>query len=230
VKRFWTRAEAVPDAGGHAIHLDGKPVRTPAKAPLILPTPALAQAVVAEWQAQGDRIDPAAMPLTRSANSAIDKVAPAQAEVARIVASYGATDLLCYRAGSPGTLVAAQMAWDAPLDWAKSAIGVHLRVVQGVMPVAQDPAALAILGRRVAGFPPFELTALHDLVALSGSLVLGLAVADGALAADEAWRLSRIDEDFQIAQWGEDVEAAAAAARRQGDFLHAQRFLALART
>lgn len=229
MKRFWTIAEATPEAGGHAIRLDGKPVRTPAKAPLILPTLALARAVAAEWQAQGEVIEPSAMPMTRSANTAIDKVVPQHGDVVQVVAAYGASDLLCYRAEAPAALAQAQAEWDAPLAWAETVLDAHLKVIAGVMPVAQEPDTLAALGRRVAGFDPFALTALHDLVALSGSLVLGLAVAEGAIPAEVAWRLSRIDEDFQIARWGEDAEAAAATASRRRDFLHAQQFLALVR-
>lgn len=229
MKRFWSLAETTPESGGHAIRLDGKPVRTPAKALLILPTLALARAVAAEWQEQGEVVEPSAMPMTRSANTAIDKVVPQHRDVAQLIAAYGGSDLLCYRAEAPAALVAAQAGWDAPLAWAERTLGAPLRVITGVMPVAQDPLALAALGRRVAEFDPFALTALHDLVALSGSLVLGLAVAEGIIPADEAWRLSRIDEDFQIARWGEDAEAAAATASRKRDFLHAQRFLTLVR-
>src|SRR5690606_30351144 len=140
-RRFWSEATVVPADGGHAVHLDGRPLSTPARAPLVLPTADLARAVAAEWQAVEGEVDPAAMPFTRTANSALDKVAPMRAEVARLVAAYGATDLLCYRAERPEGLVRRQAAWDAPLDWAADELGVRLRITRGVMPIPQDPAA-----------------------------------------------------------------------------------------
>ncbi len=227
-RRFWTTATAVPVEAGFTVHLDARPVRTPLKAPLVLPTRALAEAVAAEWQAQEGRVDPEAMPFTRTANSAIDKVSPRQAEVAAMLAAYGATDLLCYRAEGPLELVVRQAeAWDPLLDWAAQALGAPLLVTTGVMHVNQPPESLAILHRRVSELDPFQLSAFHDLVALSGSLVLGLAVTEGRLAAKEAWTLSRIDEDWQISLWGEDAEAAEVAARKQAAFLQADRFFGL---
>ncbi|MCR8726584.1 ATP12 family chaperone protein [Frigidibacter sp. ROC022] len=228
-KRFWTQAQAVPEAQGFAVHLDSRPVRTPSKAPLILPNLPLAEAVAAEWQAQGERLDPATMPHTRTANTALDKVAASLDEVVRIVADYGGSDLLCYRASHPQELVDAQSAWDAPLDWAAETLGARLRVTAGVMPVAQDPEALARLDAEVARLSVFELTAFHDLVALSGSLILGLSVAGAVLDPEQAWRLSRVDEEFQARLWGSDAEAEAAAESRRQAFHDAAEFLRLCR-
>jgi chaperone required for assembly of F1-ATPase len=230
-RRFWTDVSVRPaDGGGHALWLDDRAARTPGKLPLVLPTAALAAAVAAEWQAQDREIRPQAMPMTRMANSAIEKVAPRLPEVAAAVAAYGSADLLCYRAPGPPELVRRQAAWDAPLAWAAQRYGARLVLAQGVMPVAQPPQALARLGAAVAAHPPFPLTALHDLVALTGSLVLGLAAAEDHLPAAEAWRLSRIDEDWQAEQWGADAEATAAADARRLDLDLAKRFLVLART
>ncbi|WP_333817846.1 ATP12 family chaperone protein [Tabrizicola sp.] len=227
-RRFWTSATAVPVEGGFTVHLDARPVRTPLKAPLVLPTQALAEAVAAEWQAQEGRIDPETMPFTRTANSAIDKVAPQQDAVVAMLAAYGATDLLCYRAEGPADLVARQAeAWDPLLDWAAQALGAPLLVTTGVMHIDQPPESLGMLYRRVSLFDPFQLSAFHDLVAISGSLVLGLAVTAGRLGAEAAWTLSRIDEDWQISLWGEDEEAAEIAARKQAAFLQADRFFGL---
>lgn len=229
-RRFWTEARAVPAEGGHEVRLDARVLRTPLKSPLVLPTAAMAEAVATEWAAAGERIDPFAMPVTRSANSAIDKVAVQREEVADLLAGYGATDLLCYRAEGPEALAARQAAaWDPLLAWARGAHGAALRVTAGVMPAAQDPEALQRLRAPLDRAGPFELAALHDLVALSGSLVIALAVADGAAEPEEAWTASRIDEDWQAEQWGEDAEAAGFAARRRADFLHAHRFLSLSR-
>ena len=228
--RFWSEATAVPAEGGHQVRLDARVLRTPSKSPLILPTRAMAEAVAAEWAAAGERIDPLAMPVTRSANSAIDKVAVQRAEVADLLAEYGATDLLCYRAEEPQALVERQAReWDPLLDWARRARGADLRTTRGVMPARQDPEALARLRAPLDAASPFALTALHDLIALSGSLVIGIAVSDGAWDAEDVWRRSRLDEIWQAEQWGEDEEAAAFAARRRRDFLHAARFLDLSR-
>lgn len=227
-RRFWTTATTVAVPGGFTVQLDARPVRTPLKAPLVLPTLALAEAVAAEWQAQGDKIDPETMPFTRTANSAIDKVAPQQADVAAMLAAYASTDLLCYRAEAPPELVARQAAaWDPILDWVAETFGARLVVTVGVVPVDQPPDSVANLHRRVADLTAFQLSAFHDLVALSGSLVLALAVTEGKVAADAAWTLSRIDEDWQISLWGEDEEAAEVAARKQSAFLQADRFFGL---
>lgn len=229
-KVLWTAVETTDVAGGVAIRLDGRGVRTPAKRPLVLPTAALAEAIAAEWAAQRGEVRPATMPLARLANSALDKVAPQRAEVAALLASYGGTDLLCYRAEGPEALVQRQSeAWGPLLDWAAATFGARLTVTVGVIPVAQDPAALEALAAPVTRADPFTLAALHDLVAITGSLVLGLAVQAGRLAAAEAFALSRLDEDWQIALWGEDAEAADAAARKAADMQSAGRFSRLCR-
>jgi chaperone required for assembly of F1-ATPase len=229
-RRFWTEVSIQPVEGGFAIRLDGRDLRTPAKAPLVLPTRAFAELVAAEWAAQEGTIRPDTMPATRAANVAIDKVRGQAREVAGLIAEYGATDLLCYRAEAPEALAARQAAaWDPLLDWAAHRFGVNWQVTTGVMPCAQPQATLDRLSAHVAGFDAFELTALYDLVALSGSLVIGLAVAEGQADPEALWRASRIDEDWQIAQWGEDAEAAHKAELRQRDFLNAARFFAACR-
>lgn len=227
-RRFWKAAEVTEEDAGYGIALDGRPVRTPSKTLLTVPTRAMADEVAAEWDAQGEVIDPRTMPFTRSANSAIDKVAPQFEAVAAMIAEYGDTDLLCYRAERPEGLIARQEeAWDPVLDWAEGALGARLSVGAGVMYVAQDRAALDRLGAQVRAFDIYRLTAFHDLVQLSGSLLLGFAVTEGFRSPEDAWTLSRIDEDWQIAEWGEDEEAAEAAAARRAAFLHAARFFGL---
>lgn len=229
-KRFWKQAVAEPADTGFTVRLDSRAVRTPAKAPLIVPTLAMARAIAAEWDAQDGLIRPDTMPATRAANSAIDKIARQRAEVDEIVAAYGGSDLLCYRAATPPPLVARQaLAWDPLVAWAATDLDAPLTVVTGVMPVAQPATSLARLTAHVAALSHFELAALHDLVALSGSLILGLAVLRGRLSADAAWAAARIDETWQIEQWGADEEAAATAARRLAAFLDADRFYGLCR-
>lgn len=227
-RRFWTAATAVPVDGGYTVQLDARPVRTPLKAPLVLPTIALAKAVAAEWQAQEKAVNPETMPFTRTANSAIDKVRPQFAAVADMLADYGGSDLLCYRAEGPAGLVARQaQSWDPLLDWARDDLAAPLRQATGVMHVAQPEASLAALRHQVHAMSAFQLAAFHDLVAISGSLVLALAVARGRITAEEAWTRSRVDEDWQISLWGEDAEAAEAAARKREALLQADRFYGL---
>lgn len=226
-KRFWKQADVTEAEGGFTVTLDGRAVRTPAKAPLIVPTRAVADLIAAEWQAQGDKIDPESMPATRAANAAIDKVHNQFDEVAALIAAYGETDLLCYRATVPDTLRERQSAaWDPLLDWSARRFGLRWVVADGVMPVEQPPETLTRLRAEIERFSPFGLTAFHDLVALSGSLVIGLAVTEGQDTPENLWDVSRIDERCQAEQWGTDDEAQAQAhARRQG-FLKAALFYA----
>lgn len=229
-KRFWKAAEVVEVDGGFTVHLDGRTIKTPAKEPLVVPTCALAGLIAAEWQAQGDKIAPETMPATRAANAAIDKVRGQFDEVAGLVAAYGETDLLCYRVQAPEALRARQdAAWDPLLHWSGAQFGLRWVVLEGVMPQPQPPETIAALNARVARFSPFELTAFHDLVAMSGSLVIGLAVTEGFDAPETLWQLSRIDEDWQREQWGEDDEAIALAALRRQSFLNAAAFFAALR-
>jgi len=227
-RRFWQEASVAEAGAGYEVRLDDRPVRTPLKTLLALPTRGLAEAVAAEWRAQEGVIDPGTMPMTRSANAALDKVTPQHAEVAAMLAGYGETDLLCHRADHPDGLIDLQnKGWNPVLDWAAEHYGAPLAVVQGVLPADHPAASLATYHAAVSGFRPFSMTALHDLVTLSGSLILGLWVADGAGDPETAWTLSRIDENWQIMQWGADEEASEAAEIKRAAFLHAARFLEL---
>lgn len=224
-KRFWTEVSVIEAEDGFAVHLDARRVMTPGKIPLALPSRAMAQAVAAEWSAQDGVIKPLTMPVTRAANSAIERVRPQRLEVAAMLAAYGETDLICHRAETPEALARQQAAaWDPLLEWAEGTLGARLLPTKGILPIDQPPQALAALGEHVAGLDEFHLTALHDLVTISGSLILGLATAQGRIAADLAWSLSRIDEDWQIAQWGHDDEAAAMAEHKRTAFVMARNF------
>ncbi len=227
---FWTAATVAPAEGGYAVLLDGRPVRTPGKASLTLPSRALAEAVAEEWAAQRETVAPTTMPVTRLANSAIDKVTAQFDEVAQLLAAYGGSDLLCYRADHPAELVARQAAgWDPLLDWAADRFDAPLTTTAGIMHVDQPPDSLARLAAEVAALTPFELAAFHDLVAIPGSLVLGLAAVHEVAPPEELWALSRIDEEWQAEQWGSDEEAEDAAARKRADFLQAHRTFDLVR-
>lgn len=219
-RRFYAQATVVPGSqGGFVVALDGKPVRTPSRQELGVPDPALAEALAAEWQAQQDTIDPATMPLTRMTNTAIDAVATAQEEVFEEILRYGGSDLLCYRADAPEPLVTRESElWDPYLDWAAS-MGARLVLSEGIVHVEQPAEAvraMAVLLRRYA--TPLQLTALHTITTITGSLVLALALAEGQGAPSEIWDAAHVDEDFNISRWGEDHEAAARRAKRRIDF------------
>lgn len=227
-KRFWKDTKADACDGGFTVYLDTRTVRTPAKAAFTLPTRALAEACAAEWDAQSERIDPTTMPITRTANSAIDKVGVQHAEVADLLAAYGDSDLTCYRADTPAELVSRQAeAWDPLLDWADETFGARLEPRVGIMHAPQDAGSLERLRTLVHDLDQFRLAAFHDLVSLSGSLVIALAVMHGRIDADEGWRISRIDEDWQAELWGEDEEAAEHAALKRQAFLDAALFFRL---
>ena len=214
-KRFWASTSVVAVEGGFAVHLDARPVKTPSKKLLVLPNAAMAQAIAAEWDAQQGLIRPDTMPMTRYANSALEKVAPQFDAVADHVATYGETDLLCYRATAPQALIDRQnAAWDPWLEWAAQDLNAPLIATAGVMYIAQNPASLSNLRAQIDDMTDFHLSAFHDLVAISGSFVLALAMARGRITAAQGFELSRIDEDWQIEQWGQDDDANALAASK----------------
>jgi len=228
MKRFWKQVSAVAADGGHDIHLDGKPVRTPGRVPLTLPSPALAEAVADEWRDVGETIDPRTMPLTGLSNAAIDRIAPDPAAFAAGLAKYGESDLLCYRADHPlELLLRQQAAWDPLLDWARIRYGIDPVTTTGVMHRAQSDETIARLAEAVAARSPFELAALSPLVTVTGSLVAALALLEGFAAPEDIWSAANLDEDWQAEHWGEDDLARKARATRRADFDAGARFLTL---
>jgi len=229
-KRFYKQAAAGETEGGWAVLLDDRPVRTPGRRPLTLPEQALAEAIAAEWAAQETLIDPAGMPLTRIANSALDGVSDALEQVRADAARFAETDLLCYRAEEPQGLVARQTeSWDPLLDWAREALGLRFNLAGGIVHVAQPPETLERVNKIVAGFDAFALSGVHVITSLTGSMVLSLAVAHGRVSAEEAWAASLVDEDWQISQWGEDAEAKRRREERWRDMEAAARFAVIGR-
>ena len=229
LRRFYKRAEVVAaDGGGFAVWLDDRAVRTPGKRPLVASTRAVAELIAAEWAAQGETIEPTSMPTTRLANSAIDGVADALAATRAAIANYAATDLVCYRAAAPEALVALQAAaYDAVLAWARDTLGAGLVTTVGVAHVAQPEAAIVAARAAVEAYAdPFAVAALHVMTNLTGSLLIALMTARGALSAEAAWRAAHVDEDFQIGLWGEDDEAKRRRAARRRDFEAAAKVLA----
>lgn len=230
-KRFWMQTAAVADENGWAVELDGRRVKTPAKAALLVPTSTMAKAIAAEWDAQEDVVDPTSMPFTRSANAAIDKVAVQHGEVADMLAAYGDADLLCYRADGPDSLVARQAeTWDPYLDWLAEALDVRLMPRTGLIHAPQNADAMATLLRATHAMTAFELAAFHDLVSLTGSWALGFAAANGMTELHTIWAASRLDENWQAEQWGEDEEALSVAKLKETAFFHAKAFFDAARS
>lgn len=227
MKRFYRQAAAVQEGGVWGVRLDGKGIKTPAKAALGVPTQALALAIAAEWNSQGETVKPKTMPLMRLACTAIDWVGPGIGPSVDEIAAYGKSDLLCYRAAEPPDLVARQDAlWQPWLDWAARELGTRLVCTVGIGAVDQSPEALAALRAAVAAVDAFRLTALHALVTGYGSLVLGLAVLRGAAAPEAAWAAARCDETYQEERWGADAEAAARVRNLKADIDAALHFAA----
>lgn len=230
LKRFWTETTVADAEGGFSVLLDGRGVRTPAKTALQVPTRPLAEAIAAEWDRQEGQVDPNQMPFTRMANSALDKVTPQRLAVADMLAEYADSDLLCYRADGPDSLVQRQNErWTPYLDWAANAFGARLQPVTGLMHSPQPPQALARLKDEVRALDPFQLAAFHDLVCLTGSLVLGFAASRDFALPDVIWADSRLDEIWQAEQWGEDAEAAELAQTKGSELAHAKAFWDLTR-
>jgi chaperone required for assembly of F1-ATPase len=230
MKRFWKEAAAIPVDGGWGIALDGKPVYTPGRLPLVVPVERLARAIAAEWNSVDGPIEPSAMPLTGLANAAVERVAPHREAFASSLAKYGESDLLCYRADRPAGLVKRQEeSWDPLLAWARRHYNVDFRTTSGIVHVDQPRATVDRLAVAIAAQDPFRLAGLSPLVTIGGSLIAGLAVLEDAIAPEAAWDAVTVDERWQQEQWGADAEAEAALEARRRDFLAGAGFLALLR-
>ncbi|MEZ5850798.1 MAG: ATP12 family protein [Hyphomicrobiaceae bacterium] len=228
-KRFYKEVSVGEgDADGFAVLLDGRPARTPKKLVLKLPSIELARAIAGEWAAQDRDIDPARMPISRIVNTAMDSVAGVEARVAEDVVRYSGSDLVCYRAEQPQGLVARQeQVWGPVLAWAEAALGARFVVQSGLMPIAQPAEAIAAIARAVAPLDALRLSALHVMTTLSGSALLALGTLYGTWTAEAAWAAAHVDEDWQIAQWGEDGEARARRDRRWVEMAAAGRLVKL---
>jgi chaperone required for assembly of F1-ATPase len=226
-RRFYKTVEVTAEL---SIALDGRPVKTPGKALLALPTEALARAVADEWAAQGEKIKPSTMPLTKLANTAIDRVGPEVPRIAAEMVEYAGSDLVCYRAGRPPDLVARQAAlWNPIVDWALGELDAPFRIAIGIMHLPQPPEALGAMEAAFAATGKFGLAGLHNIMSLTGSALIALMFARGSLSAEAAWAAAHADEDYQIAQWGQDEEAAERRRRRHSEFIAWCRFVELCR-
>ncbi|MEO1225963.1 MAG: ATP12 family protein [Pseudomonadota bacterium] len=231
MKRFYDSTSARVTDDGVVVHLDDRPVRTPGKRLLTVPTQDLGEAIAAEWAAQGDEIAPASMPLTELASTALDHVGPNRTAIVEATAAYGRTDLLCYRADQPEALVDRQTeAWEPPLEWFKDRHGVSLATTVGIVHLAQAPEAIAAMDQIVADHDDWRLAALSLVTARLGSLVLALGLVDGRFDPAEAMALAHLDEDFQIERWGEDDEAMARRASIAAEVASARHLIDLLKT
>jgi chaperone required for assembly of F1-ATPase len=227
-KRFYTKVEVAEAEDGFRVLLDGKPVRTPGRAFLAMPTEAAARLVAQEFEAQGETLDIPAMPVLRLANTALDGVAQDPQAVLEDILRYASCDLVCYRADGPDGLVARQAeCWDPVVDWARATLSARMVLAEGVMHVDQPREAIAAIGIHMkARSEPFRLASLHVMTSLTGSALLALAVDTGELSAEEAWAAAHVDEDWNIAQWGEDAEARAMRLAKHRDMIAAARLVA----
>lgn len=228
MKRFWKAVSVERADGAWTISLDGRPVRTPARAALSVPTQALAEAIANEWRSVDDRIDLRRMPLTGLANAAIDRIAPEREAFAQGLARYAEADLACYRADGPAQLIDRQEErWDKLLAWARRRYNVDFAVTTGVTHVTQPAATVERLAHAVSSLDAFRLAGLSPLVTIGGSLAGALAVFEGAMTPADVWDAVSVDDEWQLERWGSDAEAEAALENRRNDFLAAARFLDL---
>jgi chaperone required for assembly of F1-ATPase len=229
-RRFYTEVTVGEAPQGWRILLDGRPVKTPQRTELVLPTVPLAEAIAEEWRAQGAELHLASMRLTKLANTAIDAVRPNADAVVEDIAAFARRDLICYRADAPHRLVERQrQLWDPVLAWVRDAYGAPLTATEGVMPIEQPAGSLAALRAAVAEFDLFGLTALHVITTLLGSAVLALAHVSDRLSLDETWTAAHVDEDFQIENWGADEEAGTRREARLAEMRAASSFFHLSR-
>jgi len=230
MRRKYKAAEVAEARNGFGIALDGKPMRTPAGHAFVVPTRTLADAVAAEWEAQGEKVDPRSMPMTQFVATALDRVSVERVRIVNDLAAFAETDLLCHRAADAERLTVRQAEhWDPLLDWAAEALAARFELASGVMPVDQPAATLSAIRDRVEALDDLTLVAAQTLAGCTGSIVLAFAVLEGRLSAEEAHRLSRVDEEYQIERWGEDYEAADRRVAIHADMLAAEKLLSLAR-
>jgi chaperone required for assembly of F1-ATPase len=217
-KRFYANAGVGKADGGFTVTLDGKPIKTPSGRTVIVPVRSLAETIAAEWNAQGELIEPLTMPVTRFANSVVQGVTDNVAAVSDDVAKYFDSDLLFYRAGHPEGLVAREARhWDPVLFWAAETLGAHFMLVEGVMHIRQPESAVAAARGALPG-DPWAIAALHVITTLTGSVLLALALFHGVIEADQAWAAAHVDEDWNAEKWGVDEEVAARKAAKLVDF------------
>ena len=228
MKRFWKEVTLEPEGEGWGIRLDGRPLRTPARAALTVRSQRLAKAVAEEWRSSGETIDPSTMPLTGLANAAIDRIAPDREAFAEGLARYAKADLACYRTEGPSALLERQeKEWNPLLAWARRRFDIDFVTTSGLMHVEQPEETIKQLSHAIGTLDGFRLAGLSPLVTIGGSLVAALAVLEKAITPEQAFAAVSVDERWQLERWGSDSEAETALENRRRDFLAAARFLEL---
>ena len=224
-KRFWKKATVVEVSGGYGIELDGQRVQTPSKLPLIVVFRVIADAIASEWMAQVNLVNPSAMPATRMANSVIDKVILNQNAIVEMLTEYSGSDLLCYRATGPQSLIDAQgIVWDPLLDWSAKTNLAPMNVASGIMHVEQPVTSIDVYRSKLKEMNPYQLAGVHDLITISGSVIISMALISNHFSIDEAWTAASVDEIWQEKQWGSDMEAKEVRAKKRLDFEFAFNF------
>jgi len=224
-KRFWKKATVVEVSGGYGIELDGQRVQTPSKLPLIVVFRVIADAIASEWMAQVNLVNPSAMPATRMANSVIDKVILNQNAIIEMLTEYSGSDLLCYRATSPQSLIDAQgIVWDPLLDWSAKTNLAPMNVASGIMHVEQPVTSIDVYRSKLKEMNPYQLAGVHDLITISGSVIISMALISNHFSIDEAWTAASVDEIWQEKQWGSDMEAKEVRTKKRLDFEFAFNF------
>jgi chaperone required for assembly of F1-ATPase len=227
MQRFFSEADYCEQDGGFAVLLDKRGIKTPAGAALIVPSRSLAQAIAAEWRAQGELVEPATMPLTRMASTAVDLVTPSTQTALKEIREYASTDLLLFRAEAPEELAGTQARLHRPiLEAVGGILGVRFRVSRGLQPAEQPHGTLDSLHAWLRRYGPFTLAGLHTLTTLSASVLMAVSVREGMLSAEDAWTAAHVEEDWNIARWGEDDEAASRRRLRWREFAAAALFCA----
>jgi chaperone required for assembly of F1-ATPase len=224
-KRFWKEASVVEIEDGYSVELDGRKLRTPSKAPLNVTYREIADAIASEWMAQEELVDPTTMPATRMANSVIDKVIVNQDAIVDMLSEYAGSDLMCYRATTPQSLIEEQAAaWDPILDWSAAHMKAPMHTTSGVMFVEQPAQSVEVYRARLKRMNPYQLAGVHDLITISGSVVISMALITNHLNLEQAWSTAIVDESWQEKQWGVDEEAQEAIEKKRQDFEFAYNF------
>ena len=224
-KRFWKNAQVKSVSDGFVIELDGQVIRTPSKALLKVSSQKIAKQIAFEWMAQKEVVDPATMPNTRMANSVIDKIMVNREAVIEMLAEYAGSDLLCYRATTPQGLINQQnKIWNPILDWSKNSLLAPMLTTSGVIHIEQNIKSIGIYQDKLEAMNPYQLAGMHDLITISGSFVISMALISNQLNVSEAWYAATVDERWQENQWGIDDEAAEALEKRRLDFEFAYKF------
>ena len=227
-KRFYKQAAPIAVEGGFAVGLDGKVPKTPGMKQVVVPHEPVAAAMAEEWAAQGEFIDPTTMPLVRLVNSAVEAGEKSLPALRDEIVKYAANDMLLYRADTPEALVRRQEElWDDALVKLARHHGISFQPTIGIIHQPQPGPTLARLGRALELEPLLPLTSLNAITSITGSGLLAMALRADLLDAERVWAAAHVDEDHNIAMWGEVEEITERRAKRRKEFDAAVRLIQL---